>query len=137
MWLFIAVGGLFIVLAVPLMRRKVPRNSWYGLRIPDTLEDDRVWFEANARLGRETLWSGLAIVVAASVAAFALGDDEELPVLVASGLLLAVVIHLVIRGFQIARAVKRELESPPGPRARSPRPNRGPTCADRPDEPPK
>jgi uncharacterized membrane protein len=110
-WLFVVVGGLFIALAIPLILRKVPPNSLYGLRIPETLEDDRVWFEANARLGRETLGSGIAIVIASSVAVFALADDGELPMLVASGLLVGVVIFLMIRGFQIARTVKRDFES--------------------------
>jgi hypothetical protein len=99
------------VLAIPLIRRKVPRNSLYGLRVPETLQDERVWFEANARLAKEFLWSGVAIVVASSVALSVRRGGGELPMLVGSGLLLGLVIVLAIRGFRIARQVKRELES--------------------------
>ena len=52
------MGALFVVLAVPLIRRRVPPNHWYGLRVPATFADERVWYEANARAGRELLALG-------------------------------------------------------------------------------
>jgi len=53
------MGALFVALAVPLIRRRVPPNHWYGLRIPATFADERVWYEANARAGRELLALGV------------------------------------------------------------------------------
>jgi uncharacterized membrane protein len=50
---FTAVGVLFAALAVPLIRRKVPPNGWYGLRVDATFADEWVWYEANARSGRD------------------------------------------------------------------------------------
>ncbi len=43
---------VFAVIAVPLVLRKVPRNVIYGFRVKATLEDDFVWYEANACFGK-------------------------------------------------------------------------------------
>lgn len=46
--------------AVPLMRRRVPPNAWYGLRVPATLADREIWYAANVRAGRGLF--GLALL---------------------------------------------------------------------------
>ena len=51
--LFAAVGLLMVGLAIPLMRRRVAPNGTYGLRIAATFADEWVWYEANARSGRD------------------------------------------------------------------------------------
>ena len=51
--------AVFILLAVPLILKKVPRNSLYGFRVKATLEDDTVWYEANAYFGRAFLAASL------------------------------------------------------------------------------
>ena len=43
------LGLVFIALAIPLLRRKVGPNHLYGLRVKETLENEDVWYEANAR----------------------------------------------------------------------------------------
>jgi len=58
----LVMGWFFIALAIPLIWRKVPPNHWYGLRVPATLADERVWYEANARAGRELLALGVLII---------------------------------------------------------------------------
>ena len=62
---FAGVGLLLIALAVPLVRRKVPPNGWYGVRVAATFADDWVWYEANARSGRDLLIIGVAQVALA------------------------------------------------------------------------
>lgn len=57
--LFIAVSLLCIGMSVPLMRRRVKPNGVYGLRVSATLADEWVWYEANARTGRDLLLLGL------------------------------------------------------------------------------
>ncbi|MBI5594081.1 MAG: SdpI family protein [Deltaproteobacteria bacterium] len=44
--------ALFVVVSLPLIFRKVPRNSVYGYRTRATLSDDALWYEANAYFGR-------------------------------------------------------------------------------------
>ena len=43
---------IFVMIAVPLALRKVPKNVIYGFRIKATLENDFVWYEANAYFGK-------------------------------------------------------------------------------------
>ncbi|RMG79529.1 MAG: SdpI family protein, partial [Chloroflexi bacterium] len=56
------LGMLLIALAVPLIRRRIPPNHWYGLRVPATFADERVWYEANARAGKELLTLGVFVI---------------------------------------------------------------------------
>ena len=62
--LFVAVGLLFIGLAIPLIRRRVKPNNTYGLRVQATFADEWVWYEANACHGRDLLYCGLCQLAA-------------------------------------------------------------------------
>jgi len=44
--------AVFVIISIPLILRKVPRNIVYGFRIRATLEDDFVWYAANAYFGK-------------------------------------------------------------------------------------
>ena len=57
---FVLLGVLLVALAVPLMRRRVPPNG-YGLRVPATLADEWVWYEANARCATGMLALGVLV----------------------------------------------------------------------------
>ena len=66
--LFSAVGLLFIGLAVPLIRRRVKPNQLYGIRVNATFADEWVWYEANARSGRDlAILGALQLVIAVSL----------------------------------------------------------------------
>ena len=60
-------NAVFVIIAIPLILRKVPRNVVYGFRTRATLENDFVWYEANAYFGKlfliSSLVSALLIVV--------------------------------------------------------------------------
>jgi uncharacterized membrane protein len=58
---FPAVGMLLIGLGWPLARRRIRPNRWYGLRLPATFADERVWYEANAVAGRDMMAVGAAV----------------------------------------------------------------------------
>jgi uncharacterized membrane protein len=55
----LAVNGLMVLISIPLILRKVPRNVVYGFRTRATLGDDFVWYEANAYFGRGLVVSGV------------------------------------------------------------------------------
>jgi SdpI/YfhL protein family len=57
-----AIGPVLILLSVPLMLRWVPRNRFYGLRIPSTLRNESVWYDVNALCARHLLLLGLFLV---------------------------------------------------------------------------
>jgi uncharacterized membrane protein len=48
------------IAAIPLVLGWIPRNRFYGVRVPKTLSDDRVWYRAN-RFG------GCALIVASAI----------------------------------------------------------------------
>lgn len=68
--LYIGVGLLTAVIAVPLVLRKVKPNPFYGFRTRKTLTNEAVWYEANVYAGK---WlAGAGIVVASAAVAFSL-----------------------------------------------------------------
>lgn len=64
-FLWILAGGALIIAGYPLMIRRVPPNHWYGFRVPKTLRDPYVWYEANHVAGRDLLLAGVAVLLAA------------------------------------------------------------------------
>ena len=97
----ILIGALFIAVSVPLVLRKVPPNKWYGLRIPAAFSDETVWYEANARMGKDMLRLGVLTITAGIVLRFA-----PMPlwaeVLVWCGIVEGGVIAVLIRSWRYA-----------------------------------
>ena len=58
---FVAAGLLLAVLALPMAYGKVPPNPWYGFRVKTTLENEAVWYPANAFAGKRLFWVGAAV----------------------------------------------------------------------------
>ena len=58
----VCVGMTLMALVVPLYTGKIPPNPAYGLRTSATCDDEWVWYEANAKSGRELMARGSAIV---------------------------------------------------------------------------
>jgi uncharacterized membrane protein len=58
-----AIGPVLVVLSIPLILRWIPQNRFFGLRIPATMRDESVWYDANAMCGRHLLLLGLLMVV--------------------------------------------------------------------------
>jgi len=67
-YLLFGGGGIFLILvALPLMMGKVPPNAVYGLRVPETLGDEDVWYLANAKAGRELAVVGATVAATATI----------------------------------------------------------------------
>lgn len=75
--LAIFIGFAFIALSIPLVRRRVKPNWLYGLQIPATFADDRVWYEANAKSGRDLLALGTGLCLAGLALPFFPGLTTE------------------------------------------------------------
>jgi hypothetical protein len=65
LFFYICAGLLLIVLAVPLIRRKVRPNAWCGFRVRQTLADPDVWYATNAYAGKYLLAVGVVVVLTA------------------------------------------------------------------------
>jgi len=105
---FLFVGLLFVGISLPLVRRRVPPNQLYGLRVPATFADEWVWYEANARSGRDFITLGIAIIVVAVVLPFAVRIREPAYSLVMAGVLLVGTIAVAIRGWRTANRLLEE-----------------------------
>jgi len=65
----VGCGILYILISIPLVFGKIPRNGLYGFRIPKAYLSDAFWYEINAYGGKQMiLWS--AIMIAVNIAAF-------------------------------------------------------------------
>lgn len=65
MIVFVGEGLLLMGVALPLIRRRIKPNPWYGFRVPKTLGDEDVWYDANAYSGRLLLSAGAVHVLTA------------------------------------------------------------------------
>jgi uncharacterized membrane protein len=107
--LFVAVGLLYIGLAIPLIRRRVKPNQMYGLRMQATFADEWVWYEANAASGRDMLYGGLC-QSAAALLFFPVADVAY--ALVNAGVILGSALWLAVAGISRAnRLLKQRRES--------------------------
>lgn len=58
-----AIGPVLILVSVPLLLRLVPPNRIYGFRVPSTLRNRSVWYDANARAGWQLCLVGVVMVL--------------------------------------------------------------------------
>jgi len=62
-WLYAFPSVALMLLAIPLIQRRIPPNPLYGLRVPATYRDDQVWYDANAASGRDFLIFGAGLTL--------------------------------------------------------------------------
>ncbi len=56
--------GIFLSgLAIPLIRKKVKIDSWYGIKVPDATINEKIWYKVNAIMGRYLFVFGIVISV--------------------------------------------------------------------------
>lgn len=58
-----AIGPVLVLVSIPLMLRWIPQNRIYGFRIPATLRNKSVWYDANALCARHFFLLGLFLVL--------------------------------------------------------------------------
>ena len=63
-----ALGVLLLALGIPLMRRRVKPNWIYGVRFPSTMADESVWYDMNARGGRDLVVISVLYLVILTIA---------------------------------------------------------------------
>jgi len=78
--IFGAGGIILIVLAGPLLFRRVPPNGLYGFRTPSTLRDERLWYDVNAKSAVDLLIVGLGLLGLTISHALEVVSDDLFPV---------------------------------------------------------
>jgi hypothetical protein len=63
--LYVTVGILLVLIALPLLREKVPPNPWYGFRLPPARDDPRIWYAVNKHSAKRLCAAGACTAVAA------------------------------------------------------------------------
>ena len=60
--IYIFIGVLFIAISIPLIKRKVKINNWYGVRLPQTMKNEEIWYEVNEKSGKNLFAFGTIII---------------------------------------------------------------------------
>ena len=110
---FGAVGLLFVVVGLPLSRRQIRPNRWYGLRVPATLKSEKVWYQANAVSGRDFTGFGVSFTLfAVALPRFIHLPDDTYALTCATVLAVGTVI-VAIRGIRLATRLRDAEEGAP------------------------
>jgi uncharacterized membrane protein len=64
---FACTGLLFIGLAQPLIKRRIPPNQFYGFRLPDAFSSETVWYAVNEYAARLLRMLGVIVLAAIPV----------------------------------------------------------------------
>ena len=103
--IFFITGIIFSGLAIPLIRRKIKINSWYGIKLPQTMENENVWYEVNAIMGRFLFTFGLFISIISIYFYLNPTEPEYLMVYLLLAILILGTILFVILSFRTANSV--------------------------------
>lgn len=109
-WLCGGSGFLLGIMSIPLWLRRVPPNRAFGARFPATLADPRIWYEINARAGRDLAVAGIAYGIAIVAIATIPGWNNPVALLAATA---AWVAALITSTAQLGKAAARLRDNPP------------------------
>ena len=105
---FFITGFIFSALAVPLIRRKIKINNWYGIRLPQTMENEKVWYEVNSIMGKYLFGWGIFILCVIIYYVINPTNPEYLMVYVLLVILIMGTILFVIRSFRTAARISQK-----------------------------
>ncbi len=115
--LFVVIGLLSIVTGLPLARRRVPPNRWYGIRLPATFADEYVWYETNAAGGRDLMVLGIIVVGVAVIPPQLATLSAAQYAGLSAGVFVVGSSAMVVRAWRLANRLLRERRAgPPRPR---------------------
>ena len=77
---------VFIGISIPMVKRKIPMNGWYGIRIQKAFQSEELWYDINAYGGRQLIIWSLPILVAGVACFFVpLNEANPLPIIALAG----------------------------------------------------
>jgi uncharacterized membrane protein len=94
-------------LAVPLIREKVPSNSWFGLRIEATIDNPDVWYLANAFVGCLLFIYGLITILASILLAQIKNISDDAYAILISVYMVVGIIAIGVFGIRYAKELTR------------------------------
>ncbi len=103
---FFATGLIFILLSIPLIKRKIKINNWYGIRLPQTMENEAVWYEVNEKAGRYMFLFGCLLSSVTVLLYFFPFIDEVYTIFILLTLLIAGSILLIVKSISYANRIE-------------------------------
>jgi hypothetical protein len=67
-WLL--TGTLSLLVSLPLIKRKIPRNSFYGMRFPQFYQSEEAWLKINTFGGKQMLQWSLLLIASGALTLF-------------------------------------------------------------------
>ena len=92
---YLATSAVMVGCGVPLYRRKIGRNNWFGFRTKLTMSENTIWFAANRVAGFWLIVTGIGTAVSAIAVTFVGLNDVLASTLVTGGLMAGITICLV------------------------------------------
>jgi uncharacterized membrane protein len=56
-------GILFMVIALPMWKKKIKQNIFYGFKMKYTLMDEEIWYEVNSLAGKYLFYTGMVLTL--------------------------------------------------------------------------
>jgi len=66
----ISAGFLITILCIPLVKRKIKMNRWYGMRIPKSFKSEENWYKINEYGGKIFIYWSIPIVLIGIISLF-------------------------------------------------------------------
>ena len=104
---FPLIGLASLVLGWPLARRRVPPNRWYGLRVPATLANPAIWYEANAVCGDDLVRLGAVLLAVALGLLLVRGLPELGYVVICLAVFVVGSLRATVRGIRVAKRLSK------------------------------
>jgi SdpI/YfhL protein family len=106
---FPAIAAVSMLVGWPLATRRVPRNRWYGVRVPATMSDPEIWYDANAVTGLDLFRLGLVLFAVSLGLQVIPGLPELGYVMICLAVLLVGSIRATLRGARLAGRLHQEM----------------------------
>ncbi len=104
----VVVGIIMILVALPLVQRRVKMNHWYGVRIPAAFTSEEAWFDINHYGGRLLIIWGLVIGTTGVVGVFLPKRDWNTYNLVAVVIVTGGILLVVAEMYRYGRKWKKQ-----------------------------
>ena len=105
--IYLFVGIIFMAISIPLIKRKVKINNWYGIRLPETMKNEKLWYEVNEKSGKHLFVFGLAICLLTLVLYFSKFFSYNVSFLIMTFLILVGTITFAILAFSVTNRLSK------------------------------
>ena len=102
----IFIGSIFILISIPLVRRKIPMNSLYGIRFEKSFDSEENWYKINAYGGKQLIiWSVPLLILGVATFFISLNGKPGMVTLIACAPLIVVV--PAIKSYNFAKKLQK------------------------------